>query len=206
MAVALADLLADYKASLHDAVAIFVTDPVSDDHFVRHLRMAMRAVAIQKRPRTSAAELTLVAGQGSYAAPDDMLLPKISQWGHTGVPAWRQPRGQRPRMQLIDSDPRELLLTPPPNCEQIAAWGSSYVYYYAAAHTLDENAGTTTLADADINLVILRAQVEAMREAAMRDVAKPVHLRGGSPSGSVPKAGMPAALYQQLLAEYRDAV
>lgn len=202
MSLSLADLLQDYRASLHDARAVFADD---DSDLLRHLRTACREVARHKRPRTLAAEITLVADQVEYTGvPDDLLLPKVSQWGFVNVKPWLAPRDPLPVISLLDGSTRKLLLRPPPTAAQISAFGSTYVYYYLAAHTLDVDTGTTTVAEQDRDLVVLRAQVEAMRELAIRDAGKPVTLRGGSPSGSAPKIGTPAALYQSLLAEFRD--
>lgn len=202
MGIALADLLSDYKASLHDAAAVFADD---GSDLLRHLRTACREVGRHKRPRTLTSEVTLVADQVEYTGvPDDLLLPKISQWGHVNVKPWLAVRDPLPVIGLLDGSTRKLLLRPPPTAAQIGAYGATYVYYYLAAHTLDVDAGTTTVAEQDRDLVILRAQAEAMRELAMRDAGKPVSLRGGSPSGSSPKIGTAAALYQSLLAEFRE--
>lgn len=202
MAVTLSDLLADYRASLHDASKVF-----SDDgkDLLRHLRTACREVGRHKRPRTLTAEVTLVADQVEYSGvPDDLLLPKISQWGHVNTKPWLMPRDPLPVIRVLDGTTRKLTLSPPPTSAQIAAFGSTYVYYYLAAHTLDETEDTTTIAEQDRDLVVLRAQAEAMRELAIRDAGKPVSLRGGAASGSAPKVGTPAALYQSLLAEWRE--
>lgn len=202
MGVEYSTLLADYRASLHDAAKIFSDD--SKD-LRRHLALAAREVARHKRPRTLTATVTLVADQAEYeGVPEDLLLPKISQWGHVNVKPWLVPREPLPVIRVLDGTTRKLVLAPPPSSAQIAAFGATFTYYYLAAHTLDESANTTTIAAEDRDLVILRAQAEAMRELALRDAAKPVTLRGGNASGGAPKVGTPAALYQSLLAEFRE--
>lgn len=202
MPIALDELLDSYQHSLHDAAGVF-RDDCSD--FLRHLRVALREVALHKRPRTLTASVTLVADQVEYEdVPEDLLLPKLSQWGHVNVKPWLMPRDPLPVIRVLDGTTRKLILAPPPTAAQIAAFGATFTYYYVAAHTLDADANTTTLSERDQDLVILRAQAEAMRELAMRDAAKPVTLRAGSASGGAPKVGVPAALYQSLLAEFRE--
>lgn len=201
MAVTWTQLLGDYTAALNDAATLFKAEDLE-----RHLRTAARIVASTKRPRTKAAELTLVADQCHYEAPADLVLPKLSSWGHTPAMPWTKPRGPLPQIRtaLVD-DATHLVLSPAPSAEQIAAYGARYPYYYLAAHVIDTAADTTTIGEADVDLVILRALVEAMRAASVRGAGKPVHLRNATAPGSSPKNTTPAALYTALLAEFESA-
>lgn len=199
------DLLPDYRASLNDARSIFGEDgtPEQDGNLARHLRTGARKLSLGKRPRTAQATLQISAGQRSYAdVPADLLLPKVPLWALQSTHApWCLPPGPLPILSLAeDGSDRVLNLAPPPSAEQIRVFGAVYPYYYFAAHTITDDASTSTLQERDRDLVILAAQVEAMRETAMRGAHKPVTLRDGS-AGGMPRNGTPAALYQALLAE-----
>ena len=54
------------------------------------------------------------------------------------------------------------------------------------------------------SLLLLRAQAEACRELALRNVSKPVTMRDAV--GSQPRNGTPSALYQMLLTEFETRV
>lgn len=205
MPLSLATLVPDYKASLHDAASVFKgTDTDADADFKRHLATAVRALGIDgKRSCTRLAQLTLLAGQSDYTAvPDDILLPKNSDWGIGRMAAWLQPAGALPVVRLTELDGTALLvLSPAPSAEQIAAYGSDYRYYYLATPVL--TATGSSLKEGDKDLVILRAQVEAAREMVNRNLHKPVALSPGS--GSFPANQTPAGWYAALLDEYRKA-
>jgi hypothetical protein len=98
----------------------------------------------------------------------------------------------------------KLSLEPSPSAAQIAVLGSDFRYYYFARHLIDvADAAKTTVLASERHLLLLRAQAEAMREMAMRNIAKPVALRDGISSG--PRNGTPAALHAALLAEFAEA-
>jgi hypothetical protein len=204
----LASLLPDYRASLNDARVIFGDDGGGEqnENLARHLRVAASAMSLGKRPRTCSATLALVAGQVAYTAvPDDLLLPKVAMWGseYFSEP-WNAPRGPLPTLTLSEADGvRVLNLTPPPSAAQIGAYGSTYGYYYFGAHQVTDDAATSTLQEKDRALIILRAQVEALRETAMRNAHKPVTLRDGG--GGLGRNTTPAAIYAALLDEYERA-
>lgn len=208
MGLTLADLLPDYTASLNSARAVFGKDGTQEqsDNLTRHLRAAARALALEKRPRTRQGTFTLTAGVADTTdVPSDLLLPKVGIWGigNLGEP-WCLPPGPLPILTLSETDAgRQLTLTPAPSAAQIATFGAQYRYYYFAAHQITDDAATSTLDERDRNLVILRAQVEAMRETALRNAHMPVTLRDGmgSPGGNT----TPSALYAALLAEYQKA-
>jgi hypothetical protein len=175
------------------------------DALTRHLRTAAAAMSAAKRPRTCMASLTLVADQASYdAVPTDLLLPKVATWGVSTMQPWHLPPGPLPIITLAEFDGVPMLvLNPPPSACQIAAFGSTYAYYYFGAHQITDDAGTSTVQERDRNLLILRAQVEAMRETSMRNAHKPVTLREGG--GGMTRNMTPSALYAQLLAEFNGA-
>ena len=65
------------------------------------------------------------------------------------------------------------------------------------------SADNGSLRDGDRDLVILRAQVEAVRELVSRNLHKPVQMSPGT--GGMPSNQTPAAWYDRLLDEYRRA-
>ena len=65
-------------------------------------------------------------------------------------------------------------------------------------------AAQTTVPEHSRSLLLLRAQAEACRELALRNVSKPVTMRDAV--GSQPRNGTPSALYQMLLAEFETRV
>lgn len=196
------DLVADLKASLHDAADVFTA--ADDADFVRFLDMAARDLGRFRR-RTLVGTLTLADGVGLYAAPDDLACPKSHLWGISPVSApqpWEKGYpGRLPDMGLAEvGGSPAIVLTPPPTSFQIGVLGSEFRYYYFARHSIAVDPASTTVRQADRGLLLLRAQAEAMKEMAMRNIKKPVQLRDGL--ASAPKNGTPASLYQALLVQF----
>lgn len=199
------DLVADLKASLHDSAEVFTAPDDAD--FVRFIDLGARDLGRVRR-RTLVGSLTLVADVGLYAAPDDLACPKSHLWGISPLAAprpWEKGYpGRLPDMSLgeVAGSPA-LILTPPPTAVQIGVLGSEFRYYYFARHSVAVDAAATTVRQADRGLLLLRAQAEAMKEMAMRNIKKPVQLRDGL--ASAPKNGTPAALFQALLDQFERA-
>lgn len=205
MSMQLSALVADLKASLGDAATQFRA-PVDAD-FSRMLGVA--AVDMQaKRPVTMPGELTLAPYQARYAVLEtDFAAFKTHLWAEPAAtpPPWDAAYpGAVPRVSAQwDGAAWWLELSPAPTPRQIAVWGHSFRYWYFARHTLGEAAGETTLNASDRGLLLLRAQAEAMRELAMRNVAKPQQMRDGY--SGMARNGTPAALFETLLREFREA-
>lgn len=210
MGMALADLVADLKTSLHDSAAVFRA--ADDADFKRFLDAALPDFQF-KRPLTRRGELALVPGVDSYpVAVSDFAALKTHSWGDGGArygqrvlkpwePGWP---GAVPRVsERWDGQAWHLVLEPYPTAVQISAWGPTLPYWYFARHTLGATAPETTVNPLDRGLLLLRAQVEAMRELAIRNAAKPVSLRDGM-SGT-PRNSTPAALAEQLLKLFQEA-
>lgn len=199
-----ADLAADLKASLHDAGEVFTAAGGAD--FVRLLDMALLDMA-RVRTRTLLGSVTLVAGQMAYALPADLFLYKADLWAdpsRIGPPWAKTWPGRLPSVRIAwAGGTRQLLLNPPPTAQQIALLGDAFNFYYLAKHALGADEADTTLQAGDRGLLLLRAQAEAMRELAMRNIAKPMSIRDGL--NSAPKNGTPAALYSALLQEFERA-
>lgn len=199
------ELVAAYKRALNDSAILFSAP--ADADFLRHLRIAARAISAGKRTRTLPGTLALQADIGEYDAPADLVEVKVGSWGarERNASPWTQPRDPLPTIRTFVSEgtTRKILLQPAPTQAQITAWGSSYPYYYLASHLVPD-AGDSTITEREIDLLLLRASVEAMRELAIRNHSKPVTLgRGdGAGAGASPRNSTPAALYQALLQEF----
>ena len=199
-----AELVAQHKASLLDAAAFFIAPDDAD--FLRHLRIAGRVVAREKRPRTIAATVTLEVGQSIYPAPTNLVLPKVSRWGvaETQEKPWCTPRTPLPTLRMVETEDGVMLdLSPAPSAAQITAFGTSYPYYYVAAYEVPD-AGNSGVTANEVDLILLRAKVEALRELSIRNSSKPVTLRDAQGSGT-PRNTTPPALYEMFLREYREA-
>lgn len=201
------ELLEQHLAGLLDAARLFGVDAALTAAALRHLRVAARALSVAKRPRTLIASLALVADQALYDAPADLVAVKVSDWGTASQhrAPWDMPRGPLPAVRRVEAgDVVKVQLSPSPSAAQIAAFGSTYNLFYQAAHLLPD-AGDTTITAREVDLLLLRAKAEAMRELAIRDHSKPVSMRGGDGAMSQPRNGTPAALYEAFLREFNEA-
>lgn len=198
-----AELAEDLKASLQDAADVFNAPDGAD--FLRFLDKAALDF-YRVRPRTLLGELTLVADQFAYEAPDDLLAYKSALWGSDRrIQPWEKHwPGRLPDVYLCeDGGVHELHFLPAPTAQQIAVLGSTYKYWYFASHQIGDTEAETTILSGQRGLLLLRAQAEAMREMAMRNIGKPVQMRDGVSSG--PRNGTPAALYAALMKEFEEA-
>ena len=196
MAVSLAALVADLKASLGDAASRFQAPDDAD--FVRHLRAAGLDFG-RVAPVTLMGSLALEVGVDDYPAPADFVRFKLSTWERSQA---RSPKpwekswcGPFPRVTAADG---RLVLTPAPTAQQVAVLGSEYRFFYFAG--LAVSADQSTVQEADRGLLILRAQAEAMRELAMRESMRPGKMADGV--SGMAKASTPAGLAQAFLAEW----
>lgn len=199
-----ADLVADLKASLQDAAKVFVA--ANDADFSRHLDAAALDMG-RVRPRTMLGTITLVAEQYNYTAPADLLSYKSDLWGIPGrrINPWESSYpGRLPDVRFaVSGAVRELHFLPAPTAAQITALGAAFKFYYFAAHSIGATAADTTLHAGDRGLLLLRAQAEAMKEMAMRNIAKPVQVRDGMSQG--PRNGTPSALFAELMRMFEGA-
>lgn len=198
-----ADLVADLKRSLHDAATVFDDAPEADADFKRFLSIALTGMQA-KRPRTLLGTVQLQADVDRYPIePADFAQYKTHQWGGRPVRPWLPCYpGALPRISAVnEGDTWSLIFDPAPTSLHLDAYGSTFRYWYYGKHSADDTG--STLAAADRPLLILRAQAEAMREMAMRNINKPVQLRDGI-SGA-PRNSTPAALYRELLSEWEAA-
>lgn len=196
-------LAADLKASLQDAAEVFTA--ANDADFKRHLAHAAEDFG-RRFPRRVRGSVTAVADQAEYPAPADLIRPLRATWSDTARRnhqpwdrGWPDPD---PRLSLEEDDTgaRVLVLSPAPSSAQITQLGATFPYTYEAVHQVGATEAETTVAAERRGLLLLRAQAEAMKELANRNIAKPVQLRDGQ--GGAPKNGVPASLYAQLLSEF----
>ena len=205
MSMLLSALVADFKASLGGAVEQFRAP--DDGDFKRLLGIALSDMQA-KRPITKPGEVGLFALQPRYAvvAPDFAAL-KTHMWADpASTPKPWEPGypGAVPRVSTQwDGVAWWLVFEPAPTMVQINVWGAVFRFWYFAQHLLSETPGLTTINPSDRGLLLLRAQAEAMRELAMRNVIKPQAMRDGY--SSTPRNGTPSALFEALMAEFKGA-
>ena len=198
-------LVSDLKASLNDAASVFAA--ADDADFKRFLDVAAFDLSRFRR-RTLKASIQLISGQSEYDAPNNMMMPKMSDWGVSQLSQYKPWQasypGKLPRLSAAgDPDARTIILSPAPTQAQINNIGSVFSFYYYASHTIGDGvASQTTVKPEDKGLLLLRAQAEAMKELSMRNIKKPAQLRDGL--NSAPKNGTPAALFEQLMASFRE--
>lgn len=203
--MSLDDLVVDLKASLQLAAEAFKAG--DDGDFKRHLNAAALAF-VRLRPRTLVGSLSLIADQSEYAAPDDFHDFKSSLWGigREDLRPWdRSWPGRLPVARVTEAaGVRQICLEPAPSAHQIGSLGPTFRYYYYAVHVLGETAQETTIRPGDRGLLLLRAQAEAVRELAMRNMNKPLQMRDGL--NSQPRNGTPTYLFEVLMREFNEAV
>lgn len=181
-------------ASLHDTASIF-----EDGDFERFIDNALRDYD-RVKPQYITTELTLVAEQQYYDAPDDILNTFSNTYGNQYLLAtkpWYRYFERFPKINLKNyQGTQKLWLDESPSSMMILLVGEKYEYTYIAYHKLTEEANTI-----EFPLLLIRAQAEAMKEASIRNMTKPVQLRNGQ-GGNITVNGTPAALYAQLLQDF----
>ena len=203
--VAITDLVSDLKDSLHSSAEFFNgTDADADADFKRHIDVAQRDLSAA-RPRIKVAELALQADVGDYAnVPADLLETRSPLWGASkGIKPWDPGHpGTMPRLTILeDADGKKLNIAPAPTTDQIRVLGSTFRYYYTASLAVD--ADNLSLSGEQRDLLLLRAQAEAMRELAMQNANRPVQTRTSLAQSS---NSTPGALHDGLMREYNHRV
>jgi hypothetical protein len=201
-----ADLRADLKASLLDAARLFPA--ANDGDFDRLLDTAARALG-QRGRGLAQGELTLTAGVSRYTAlPADFGYFQRDMWADTSLlpqpwePTWP---GKLPRVSTLRGpDGIALVFEPAPSAQHLALFGATFRFAYRPRLVIGSDAADTTVRESDRDLLMLRAQAEAMRELAMRAVHTPVQMRDGM--SAQPRNATPAALFAVLLDEFEARV
>lgn len=195
-------ILADYKASLLDSAERF-TAPANGD-FNRHLDAAVVDLS-RLHQRILKDSITLTTADDEYPAPAGLRRVTRTLWGRNHNRAaryWDSNFVQSlPTLRAIESaSGRVLQLSRLVTASELAEIGAECPYFYEAAHVIGADAVDTSVPDYDRPLLILRAQVEAMKELAMRGVGKPVALRDGV--SNTPRNAHPAALADFLMQQF----
>lgn len=198
------ELLTLFKNSMNNSNRLFKSDGSS---YERHFEIALSDLNLW-RPLVIYDALNVAAGQSCYPCPEDLNKPISCFYGRghkaRGNPWDDDYVGQLPEIRVVFNKNRQrsLQLTPPPTDRQIRILGASCSYTYASDHFLSEEGSSLT--SNEENLLVLRAQAEAMREAAINNVTEPQTLREGLTT--TPKNGTPAYLYSELLSEFQRRV
>ncbi|MBF0453635.1 MAG: hypothetical protein HQL72_02320 [Magnetococcales bacterium] len=196
-----ADLVVDLKASLHDAAEVFVAD--ADGDFIRHLDRAV-ADLTRFRPRTLVGTVTLVAGESLYDPPAGLLSPALVLWGNSqrrnNQPWEKGFPNQPPTLSLVESEGvRKIQLSPAPTASEIHKLGTTFEFTYSARHQVGVDAADTTIDPADRDLLLLRAQAEAMLEMSVRNSGKSATQ---APGGGQAKNTNPMAIHGTLMERF----
>jgi hypothetical protein len=197
-----ADLVADLKASLFDSASVFESE--ADADFKRFLAQALPDMGV-KRPITRLGSLDLVKDQPRFQVQEaDFAQLKMDLWRDaTKLPKPWDPYypGAIPRVCAErDGGIWWISLDPAPTAAHLLVLGTTFKFYYFALHAIGAAAADTTVAVADRNLLLLRAQAEAMLALAMRNAGKPVQLRDGL--SGVARNSTPSALHEVLLQRF----
>lgn len=202
------DLVASLKSSLHDAASVFVVEGATpDSEFERFLLQALPDMQL-KRPATRLGSVTIEANFPRVAVGagnPGFGAFKAFLWGDgCTIKPWEVSYpGALPRVTATFAEQQWwLTFDPAPTAKQISAHGSQFDFWYFAEHAIGTLTADTTINQQDRGLLILRAQVEAMRELSIRNAAKPVTLRDGF-SGQA-RNSTPAALYTELLKQFES--
>ena len=191
------------RSSLHDAALAFGEDA---EVFDRCVSTALKAYT-RLRPHRLQLAVPWSFGGPDHDIPADVQRVAVVQWSDRVVDQWLDTGQLAPPAVLQASivqvsSGSQLRLAAPLHGKAPRA-GTVYVTLHTV-HTLpydDVDETPQTVTDADEDLLLLRAQVEAMRELAARGITKPVTLRDGQSQG--PRNGTPASMQGQLLAEFK---
>lgn len=198
-------LLSTYTASLLDSQRAFSNE---NGDYERHIGVGLSELA-RHSPRHVWAELDLLPAQRAYDCPTDLISVFATHYGRDEK-AQRHPwdadypSARLPEVSLYHGGDgtRCLQVRPAPSYALMSQLGAVCAYEYTAAHIVTED--VCTLTEVDVQLVILRAQAEAMRELAMRNSTTPVNVRDGLTNS--PQNGTPSYLYTLLMNEFYERV
>ena len=204
-----ADLIEKFVASLGNSAGQFKTDNE------RILENALAVFSVYK-PRVGIANLTLENNKTVYDAPADLIGFKHHDWGRAHRrrrDPWNQPRVVKiPDVKVIPGDlpgtPYRLALSESPSEQDLSICGVDFQYFYTAKHQVsDDDTGTpgaTTVEDKDIFLLLLRMQVEAMKEMALNRIGR-ANVRDPGNKGKT-RTGSPETLKKELEKEFERMV
>ncbi|MGI9278193.1 MAG: hypothetical protein ACR2PX_00975 [Endozoicomonas sp.] len=192
-------------AALKKDLILSLTDSAEylDDQLDQLLNIAAIELArFKRRPRN--VRLMLQADESVYDAPADLVEFKAHAWGRkqrSMSQPWEPgyPR-MLPTVSVTDGNPKQLHLSFAPTAQLIAQLGSVFSFTYYARHTLGDTSEDTTVHPSDRDLLLLRAQAEAMKVLSIRYADKTISSKQMI-SGAA-RIGTPAALYKEFLSEF----
>ena len=207
--MSMADLVASLKDSLSEAASVFESETATPDAaFERFLLQALPDMQL-KRPATRLGSVALTANFPRVAVGSDnpnFAAFKTFVWGDgcTARPWEPAYPGRLPRVSAsFEAQQWWLVFDPAPTALQIGRYGGRFDFWYFAAHAIGTDPIDTTINPQDRGLLLLRAQVEAMAEMAIRNAGKPVQMRDGF-SGQ-PRNSTAAALHEALRRQFAEA-
>lgn len=195
-------LIDDLQASLNQAATYFKAAKNAD--FIRHLDAAAADLG-RVKTLVRKTSITLVADQTEYDPPVGIIRVTRCLWARPQLSS-RKPWDANypsvvPDLELIETDTgQKLVLTECVSAADIADVGAECVFYYQAAYLIDADAANTTVPAHDRGLLLLRAQAEACKELALRDIGKPIAVRDGISGQS--RNSTPAALSDYLMKSF----
>lgn len=194
------DLVETLKASLMDAVDVLAS---SGDTSLEDILRAAADDFRRVKPNIQFAEVTLVAGQRSYDLPANMGEFKYDTWGQGRKQPWESGyAGRLPRVSVaMVGATRNVVLDPAPTQAHIDDAGATLPYWYTIPHAIHESdPAQTTIPLVHRGLLILRAQMEAMRLLAIRNLTKPMQMIDGH--SNAPRNGTASFLFDVLSKEF----
>lgn len=157
----------------------------------------------RRKPLTLQGEITLQADVDCYPAPAGLIDVKVHQWGRAQrrLPFWdpSYPRNL-PRVYVREDAPGMLQLSFPPSADQIARLGARFPFTYNADRTIQD--GNVPVLGRDVDILLIRAQAEVMRQLANQNIGRPIATR--DVVGSQPRNGTPAALCELYLSQFKE--
>lgn len=188
--------LSEYIAALNTRLAELGLDSKPDK-----AQAAVTAAVLdysRYRPRTCVDTLTLVADTPEYPKPAGFIGFKSTNYGRPSVPVapWDRVLTYRPEVPRVIPMDTTLRLEPAPSADLISACGTSFSYYYSAAHVVDNNGSTINPADDD--LIIMRAEAELMKMIAEERANKPSYKDGFNQASNSTYGGLYSALMKDF--------
>ncbi|WP_067519511.1 hypothetical protein [Endozoicomonas ascidiicola] len=195
--MSLQSLKEDLKASLTDSAEYL------EDMLEQLLTLAAAELARFKH-YTRHSFVTLQQGVTVYDAPADLIGFKCHSWGlaqRQMYQPWQPGYPQRlPTVSITGGKTKQLALSFPPDHVLMGQAGCRFDYQYYARHVLSESTEETTVPESERDLLLLRAQAEAMKILSIRYSDKTISSKQ-MVSGAT-KIGTPAALYKEFLNDF----
>lgn len=177
MSMKRADIIALFESCINDSKSAFkmTSEEVLELAILKYSRL---------KPRQGINTLTLVAEQGVYDAPADLIGFKNHSWGMSHRrrrDPWNSPRVVKiPEVKVVPGAdgqrPLQLALSHIPSYQDISVCGSAMQYFYSRAHEVTDEepltANATTIPEKDKSCLLYAMLHQAMLHLAARSSAK----------------------------------